>query len=138
MRSTRRASQRVTSAPTALLKTKRSEARTLKGLPLEGLARVQFLEAILRVPTAAWRLETWQVFVTCASLETFSPLRSLRRWMKATGLGHQMGHRRALHATWHMAKALETKTGGGLYGGLLPVLATAQEDAAGASKSRRA
>lgn len=60
------------------------DSKAWKGLPADGLARFQFLEVI----------------VNCAmSSETFSPVGTLRHWIKCLGLGQQvMKHRRMLHA----------------------------------------
>lgn len=60
------------------------DSKAWKGLPADGLARFQFLEVI----------------VNCAmSSEAFSPVGTLRHWIKCLGLGQQvMKHRRMLHA----------------------------------------
>ena len=62
--------------------------RAWKGLPADGLARFQFLE----------------VMVNCAmASETFSPLGTLRHWIKSLALGEQvMKQRKMLHAAWRV------------------------------------
>lgn len=60
------------------------DSKAWKGLPADGLARFQFLE----------------VMVNCAmASETFSPVGTLRHWIKSLHLGKQvMNHRKILHA----------------------------------------
>ncbi|CAK8985659.1 unnamed protein product [Durusdinium trenchii] len=60
------------------------DSKVWKGLPADGLARFQFLEVLVNCSLAS---------------DTYSPVVTLRRWIKSIGLGqHVMSCRKKLHA----------------------------------------